>query len=156
MEQGLTTKPHFGLSNMDQEYWLYWILNLENLGVTRIAKLQAINKMKYRINGISYMYNIISLSKRDKYYFSIEATYKINHRTSTITTVNPILSELQVPESEKRFEESVWVVTKKESEHLMKMAKELLSHRSYLKYFERILDEDRKLGEWENIAKISV
>jgi len=102
------------------------------------------------------MYNIISLSKRDKYYFSIEATYKINHRTSTITTVNPILSELQVPESEKRFEESVWVVTKKESEHLMKMAKELLSHRSYLKYFERILDEDRKLGEWENIAKISV
>ncbi len=112
--------------------------------------------MKCRINGISYLYVIISLSKRDKYFFSIEATHKISHRISTITTVNPILSELQVPESEKRFEESVWVVNKKESTHLMKMAKELLSHRSYLKYLERILDEDRKLGEWENIAKISV
>ena len=112
--------------------------------------------MKCHIDGISYLYDIISLSERDKFYFSIEATHKINHRTSTITTVNPVLSELQIPESDKRFEESVWVVNKKESTHLMKMAKELLSHRSYLKYFERILDEDRKLGEWENIAKISI
>ncbi len=111
--------------------------------------------MKTRIDGISYSYDAIFVPKRDKFHFSIKATYKTNRRSSTITNVNPILSEFNIPESDKRFKESVWVVNQKRSMFLMNMAKQLLSDRSYQRYLERILDEDRKQSEWENIETSS-
>jgi hypothetical protein len=117
------------------------------------VEYSSIKKMKCCIDGISYFYEIISLANRDKFHFSIDATHKPTCRSSKITTVNPILSELHIPNFDKRFDESVWVVNKKETTHLMNMAKELLSDRSYLTYFESILDEDRKLGEWKNISE---
>ncbi len=107
--------------------------------------------MKHVVDGISYVYDVISLSDKDKFYFSIEATHKTSHRKATITTINPILSELKITESDKRFKESVWILNKKESSHFMKIATQLLSNQNYLKYFEDILDKDRSQSEWENI-----
>ena len=111
--------------------------------------------MKTHIEGTSYQYDVISVSKQGKYYFSIKAIHKFSRRTSTINTVNPILSELKIPDTDIKFKESTWEVNKKRSTLLVKKAKELLSNRHYQKYLERILDEDRELSEWENIETSS-
>ena len=111
--------------------------------------------MKRHIEGIHYKYDIISVSTQRKYYFSIKAIHKFSRRTSTINTVNPILSEFKIPDTDRRFKESTWEVNKKNSTLLMKKAKELLSDRNYQKYLERVLDEDRELSEWENIETLS-
>ncbi len=66
--------------------------------------------------------------------------------------LNQILSEFNVKESDRRFEESTWS-TRRDSVSLIRCAKELLSSSSFRKYLESKLDEDRSLGEWENFEK---
>ncbi|MBI4548841.1 MAG: hypothetical protein HY707_12735 [Ignavibacteriae bacterium] len=111
--------------------------------------------MKTYIQGIQYKYDIITVLKRGKCYFTIKAIHKLSNRSSTINTVNPILSEFDIPVYDKRVAESTWEVSKKRSASLVKLAKELLSDREYLKYLEKILDEDREQSEWENLENLS-
>ena len=108
--------------------------------------------MTTRLNGIRYNCDIISfpISKRGKYCFSIKAIHKRSRRSSTINNLNQILSDFNIPESDKNFIESDWEVSKREATILVKKAKELFSDRAYLKYLANILDDDRAESEWEN------
>lgn len=103
--------------------------------------------MRIKINGIKYRYTINHDSSR--HLFWISAIHKKSNRTSNIMNLNPILSEFNVKESDRRFEESTWS-TRQDSVSLILCAKELLSSSSFRKYLEAKLDEDRSLGEWEN------
>lgn len=107
--------------------------------------------MKIRINGITYQYEILSVPRSGRFHFSIRAIHLLSSRSSTITTVNPILSEFSISDNDIKLKESIWEVDKKQSTSLMLTAKEILSHRYYIKYLEKILDEDRLQSEWENI-----
>jgi hypothetical protein len=44
----------------------------------------------------------------------------------------------------------MWVLTKEDARYLEKTARQFLSDPSFRDYFEKQLDEDRRLGEWEN------
>ena len=107
--------------------------------------------MKTNINGIDYLYEVISIPKKGKYHFSINAIHKLSRRLSTITTINPILSEFNVIESDRRCKKSIWEVNITESNSFVRIAKDILSDKYYQKYLEKVLDEDRMQSEWENL-----
>lgn len=111
-----------------------------------------IYKMKRLVTGISYLYEITSVQKRNKHHFSIRATHKSSKRSSVITTINLFLSEFDIPESDKNFKESIWIVDKKKAIFLVKATIHLLSDQNYQKYLEKFLYEDRNQSEWENIV----
>lgn len=112
--------------------------------------------MKYA--GKKYLFEIASEEffekGKKKFDFFIRARAVSTGRFSCINNLNAILSELDVNINNKKFCDSSWIVTKKESRKFTNRAKKLLSDSPFLECLERQLDEDRALGEWENIVPI--
>ncbi len=105
------------------------------------------------IQGKKYDFEIVSQNERNDFCFFIRAICKSTRRTSCINNLNPILSEFNVRADEPKYQDSSWVVTKKEAYRLEAKGKQFLSDSSFRDYIESRLDEDRALGEWENIAE---
>ncbi len=103
------------------------------------------------IEGEKYIFEIISQRQGRCFCFFIRAKNKDNYRTSCINNLNPILSEFNIDKDDPKVMDSTWVVTKEEAQYLTNIAKQFLSDKSYLNYIEGKLDEDRMLGEWENV-----
>lgn len=108
--------------------------------------------MIINIQGGKYFFNIVSQSNRQLVSFYIRATCKLTKRTSCINNLNPLLSEFNIDSANRRFADSTWEVSKKEAGHFINTAKEIFSSKSFLNFLEDRLDEDRIVGEWENIA----
>ncbi|MBU4320232.1 MAG: hypothetical protein KJ739_04000 [Nitrospinae bacterium] len=107
--------------------------------------------MKTFVKGIRYDYKIFIFPRdRNNCYFSIKAVHKQTGRTSFITTVNVILSELGIDSNESMFWESDWMLSRKEANKYSKHAYELFSTKNFLSCIERYLDIDRQQSEWEN------
>lgn len=106
--------------------------------------------MVTHIDGIRYKYKVVSRTKKEESYFLIEAIHCKTRRTSTISTLNPILSEFNLDVNDGKCKESVWLIEKTELNFLKETAIKFLSDRQFQKYLEKVLDEDRKQSEWEN------
>jgi len=109
--------------------------------------------MTISIQGRKYNFEIVSHNGRKDFCFFIRATCKSTKRTSCINNLNTILSEFNVELDDPKFWDSAWVVTREEAYNLEDKAKQFLSDSSFRDYIESHLDEDRALGEWENIAE---
>lgn len=107
--------------------------------------------MKKVFKGDKYDFRIFNfpLGKRQSL-FSIKATHKQTKRTSFITTVNVILSELNVNPDMPEFWESDWILNSEKVNKLIIKAEQFLSDKRFLPYLEDYLDLDRKQSEWEN------
>jgi len=105
------------------------------------------------IQGKKYDFEIVSQNGRNDFCFFIRAICNSTKRTSCINNLNTILSEFNVEVDEPKYQDSSWVVTKKEAYRLAAKGKQFLSDSSFRDYIESRLDEDRTLGEWENIAE---
>ena len=107
--------------------------------------------MKKSINGRRYRFIVNCFNCSGDFCFYIEAQHKRSHRHSFINNVNCILSGLDVDANSKKFWESQWVVTKRQSEKFVKEAVNFLTEDDFREYVERYLDLDRELGEWNKI-----
>lgn len=103
------------------------------------------------ITGVKYNFQIVSQTEEQDYIFFIRAVAKSNGKTSCINNLNAILSEFGVEIEDRKFEDSMWIVTKGEARYFSDTAIQFLSDASFLDYIERKLDEDRMVGEWENV-----
>jgi hypothetical protein len=70
---------------------------------------------------------------------------------SFINNLNTILSEFEVTIDDPKVADSTWEVTHLEAKSLEIITRNLLEGDRFLDYLEMRLDEDRMLGEWENI-----
>lgn len=107
--------------------------------------------MKKIINGKDYRFIINCLNSSKDSFFYIEAQHKKNRSHSFINNVNCILSGLDVDIYDKKFWESEWIITKRQSEKFFKIAVDFLADQDYISYIEKELDLDRKLGEWNKL-----
>ena len=107
--------------------------------------------MIINIQGEKYLFDIVSLKEGQLVSFYIRATCKLTRRTSCVNNLNPILSEFNIDSANQRFAESMWEVSRIEADHFISIVKEIFPSISFLKYLENKLDEDRTVGEWENI-----
>jgi len=105
------------------------------------------------IHGKKYDFEMVSQNVRNDFYFFIRAICKSTKRTSCINNLNPILSEFNVEVDDPKFWDSTWIITKEEAANLEAKGKQFLADSSFRDYLENRLDEDRSLGEWENIAE---
>lgn len=105
--------------------------------------------MVSNIHGKKYNFKILA---KDKCFY-IKAKNKSTRRFSCINNLNTILSELGVNVNDDKFGDSFWIISRKEVRKFGKIARELLSDKTFRDYLEEKLDEDRKCGEWENIEK---
>jgi hypothetical protein len=113
--------------------------------------------MEINYTGIRYNYKMIVDQADKMYWFSVKAIDKESQRTSWITTVNLFLKALAIYYDDERFnerfEDSDWLITKKELKKFVKKSIRLFTNEEYLPYFEAYLDFDRREGEWENIEE---
>lgn len=103
-----------------------------------------------KIKGRKYCFEVISENEDEDLCFFIKAIDKLTGRYSCINNLNVILSEFNIGIDDPKIEDSMWVLTKEDTRHLEKTAKQFLSDSSFRNYLEKRLDEDRTLGEWEN------
>ena len=103
-----------------------------------------------KIQREKYNFEIVSENEGEDVCFFIKAIDRHTRRFSCINNLNMTLSEFDVDIDDPNFEDSMWVVTKKEAGRLEAIAKQLLSDSHFSNYLERKLDEDRMAGEWEN------
>jgi hypothetical protein len=108
--------------------------------------------MSITIQGEKYIFNIISQTEDQDYFFAIQASSKSSGRTSYINNLNVILSEFGIEMDDPKVADSTWVITKEEAQHYVDTATQFLFDRVFLDYLENRLDEDRMLGEWENVS----
>jgi len=106
--------------------------------------------MRRKIQGKQYDFEIVSHNGRYLFCFYIRAICKFTKRTSCITNLNPVLSELGIDSINPKYADSMWEVTEKEAERFVKSAVGFLSDSAFLNYLEGKLDNDRRGGEWEN------
>jgi hypothetical protein len=104
------------------------------------------------IQGKKYNFEIISQREGQDYCFFLRVNSKSSGRTSCINNLNVILSEFGVEIEDPKVADSMWIVTKEEARYFSNTAIQFLSDISFLDYIEKQLDEDRMLGEWENIS----
>ena len=109
--------------------------------------------MTISIQGRKYNFEIVARNGRNDFYFFIRAICKSTKRVSCINNLNTILSEFNIEVDAPKFWDSTWVTTREEAYNLEGKAKQFLSDSSFRDYIESHLDEDRALGEWENIAE---
>ena len=108
--------------------------------------------MIVNIQGEKYLFDIVSFFRKGQLFsFYIRATCKLTKRSSCINNLNPILSELNIDSTNRKFADSMWEGSKKEAEHFMDTTKNIFSSASFLNFLESKLDEDRTIGEWENM-----
>ncbi|MCG2808741.1 MAG: hypothetical protein L6275_00120 [Candidatus Portnoybacteria bacterium] len=111
--------------------------------------------MKKVFKGNKYNFQIFNfpLGKR-QILFSIEATHNRTKRTSFITNVNVILSELNIHSEIPKFWESEWILNNTEANKLITVTEQFLSDKKFLPYLEKYLNLDRKQSEWENYEQL--
>ena len=107
--------------------------------------------MKKIINGSKYNFLVNSFKFSNNFFFDIEARHKNTNRHSLINNVNCILSGLEVDGYDKKFWESDWVITKRQSEKFFEIAADFLADKNFRPYIEKQLDLDRSLGEWNKL-----
>ena len=106
--------------------------------------------MRKRIHGDKYDFRVVAKENE----FFIQAIDKVSLRYSCINNLNAILSELVHDQyNNDRFGDSWWEVSREEGEQFAKTSVESLSNDGFRHYIENKLDEDRTLGEWENIKR---
>lgn len=103
--------------------------------------------MKTIIKGQNYNFCIVAGENR----FYIEAIHATSCRFSYINNLNVILSALDIEENDKKVSESQWCVSQKQSRIFFEKVIKFLSNKHSRNFVEKQLDEDRQLGEWENI-----
>lgn len=110
--------------------------------------------MKKVLKGNKYNFKILlSPLNQKQSLFAIRATHNHTKRTSFITTVNVILSELNISSDMPRFWETEWILKKNEANNLTAPAEQLLSNKKFIPYLEKYLDLDRRQSEWESYEK---
>jgi hypothetical protein len=105
------------------------------------------------ISGRKYNFQIVSQREGLDYSFFIRAESKSSGKTSCINNLNAILSEFGIGMEDPKVADSTWMVNKEEAQYFSDTATQFLSDIAFLDYIERKLDEDRMLGEWENVSK---
>jgi len=105
------------------------------------------------VRGRNYNFEIVLENGRKDSCFFIRAICKSTKRSSCINNLNVILSEFNVDIDARKYEDSSWVLPKREAKNLAAKGKNLLFDSSFRDYIESCLDEDRAIGEWENIAE---
>lgn len=84
-------------------------------------------------------------------YFEVRAIDKSTLRYSCVNNMNGLLGEFAGDDVDNpMYEDSSWVGSIWQVRRWFKRAKDLFSDICYLGYFEKLLDEDRLAGEWEN------
>ena len=104
------------------------------------------------IEGGKYSFNILLQREGGNYHFRLKATSKFTGRTSCINNLNAVLSEFGVDMDDPKVVDSSWIVVREEAQYYMDTATQFLFDRVFLDYLEERLDEDRMLGEWENVS----
>lgn len=105
--------------------------------------------MRRFIHGDRYDFCVVANVRE----FYIQATDKVSLRYSSINNLNPILSELVHDQyNDEKFGDSRWYVSE-EGQDFAKTSVGFLSNEEFRRYIESKLDEDRTLGEWENIKR---
>ena len=103
------------------------------------------------VKGKKYYFEFGSEKLKTDCLFCIRAICKSNRRASFINNLNTILSEFEIDMDNPKVADSTWVVTYSEAQSLEAITRELLNSASFLDYLEIQLNEDRVLGEWENV-----
>lgn len=106
------------------------------------------------IKGRKYNFEIVSYTRKEDFCFFIRAICKSTMRFSCINNLNAILSVFEIDVNDPKVADSMWIVTKNEICKFADIMRQFLSDSSCLNYLERQLDEDRELGEWENVLPI--
>lgn len=107
--------------------------------------------MEKVFRGNQYNFKILMFPLNQKRsFFAVGATHNHTKRTSFITNVNVILSELNIPSDISKFWGSEWILSKKEANNLTVSTQQLFSDRKFLSYLEKCLDLDREQSKWEN------
>lgn len=111
--------------------------------------------MKKVFKGNKYNFKILlSPLNQKQNLFAIRATHNRTKRTSFITTVNVILSELNIHSEIPKFWESEWILNDREANKLITVTEQFLSDKKFLPYLEKYFDLDRKQSEWENYEQL--
>ncbi len=105
--------------------------------------------MKTIVIGNNYKFYIVS----DGIKFYIEALQLTTSRYSYINNLNAILSEFDIGIDDKKVSDSQWLVSLRQSYMFFEKASRILSNKNSRNHIEKMLDEDRKCGEWENLRK---
>lgn len=105
------------------------------------------------IQGKKYSFEIVSYNGKVDFCFFIRARCKSTRRFSCINNLDTILSMFNISIDDPKVADSMWIDTKNEVNKFVKIAQQFLLDSSFLNYLESRLDDDRKLGEWENIFK---
>ena len=105
------------------------------------------------VHGRKYNFEIVTQNEGNDCDFYLRAICKYTKRASYINNLNAILSEFNSEIDDPKCWDSTWIVTKEKAHELEAKAKLFLSDYSFRDYIESQLDEDRMLGEWENIAE---
>jgi hypothetical protein len=107
--------------------------------------------MKKAFEGNRYNFKIFNLplGKRQSVFY-IKAKHKETSRTSFITNVNVVLSELDIPSDMPTFWESEWVLNRRKANEIARVAEQFLSDEKFLPYLEKYLNLDKEQSEWEN------
>lgn len=106
------------------------------------------------INGKKYNFEIGLYNRDGMFCFFIRAICKSTRRFSCINNLNAILSVFEIDVNDPKVADSMWVVPESVVYKFVGDIQQFLSDLSFLNYLERRLDEDRKLGEWENVLPI--
>ena len=105
------------------------------------------------VHGRKYSFEIVTQNEENDCFFYLRAICKYTKGTSCINNLNAILSEFNIEIDDPNCWDSTWIVTNEKAHELEVKAKNFLSDYSFRDYIESRLDEDRMLGEWENIAE---
>ncbi len=103
-----------------------------------------------KISGNEYAYSIAILKEEKNYCFQILSQHKKSKRTSRITNLNFILSDIVSEIMNYEDVNDSWIDTnKKKAEKLFETATECFKNQKWIEQLEEALDEDRMCGEWE-------
>lgn len=105
-------------------------------------------------NGKKYNFEIGLYNGDGRFCFFIRAICTSTRRFSCINNLNVILSVFEIDVNDPKVADSMWIVTKNEIYKFVDIIQQFLSDSSCLNYLERQIDEDRELGEWENVLLI--
>lgn len=83
--------------------------------------------------------------------FYIQAVHATSFRYSYINNLNVLLSLLGIEQNDNRVAEGQWILpSKRMANKYYQKAIDGFSDAKFLSYLEGSLDEDRRIGEWEN------
>lgn len=102
-------------------------------------------------NRYNFRISLSPLNKKQSS-FAIIARHNDTKTISFITTVNVILSALEVSSDMSCFWESEWVLSREKANELAVSAGKIFSDNKFLSFVESCLDLDREQSSWENKA----